>query len=135
MHRENVESPDVARFRLQGKPVAYASAVKVTAPGTLIFVSGQNSFDKDGNVVGPGDIEAQARQTLRNIQSVLEAAGATMTDVVKLTAWVTKPEYVHDYVRVRKEFFTETVPGSSTVVSGLVRDELLIEIEAIAAIP
>jgi len=134
MHRQTIETTAVTRFRVDGAPVDYSPAVEITGSRRLLFISGQNALDEDGSVVGIGDIEAQVRQTLENIRALLHEAGATMDDIVKLTAWLTKPEYVSAYVKVRKGFFSDTFPASSTVVCDLVQDDLLVEIEAIAAI-
>jgi 2-iminobutanoate/2-iminopropanoate deaminase len=126
-------SPDVRPFELNGKPVYGSAAVEVPAPRRWLFVSGQCSF-RDGEFVGEGDIAVQVRQALANLTSLLGAAGATTADVVKLTAWVTQPDYVAEYARIRAEFFTSTPPASTTVVSQLVDPRMLIEVEAIAAL-
>lgn len=133
MERQTIQPESVQRFRVDGKPVDYSPAVEVRGAGRLLFLSGQNAFDEDGNVVGVGDIEAQARQTLENLRRLVTAAGGTMDDIVKVTCWITKREYVSAYVKVRKEFFSQAFPASSTVVCDLVQDELLIEVEAVAA--
>lgn len=134
MQRQSIEPESVARFQVDGKPVAYSPAVEVQGSGRLLFISGQNSFDRNGDVVGVGDIEAQCRQTLENIRLLVSEAGGSMDDIVKVTAWITRPEYVSAYVKVRGEFFTGPVPASSTVVCDLVQDDLLIEVEAVAAL-
>lgn len=134
MERKAIATESVRRFQVDGKTVDYSPAVQVEGPGRLLFVSGQNAFDEDGNVVGADDIEAQARQTLENVRRLVEAAGATMNDIVKVTCWITRPEYVSAYVKVRKEFFSGPFPASSTVVCDLVQDDLLIEVEAVAVL-
>jgi enamine deaminase RidA (YjgF/YER057c/UK114 family) len=126
-------SPEVRPFELNGKPVPGSAAVEVPAPRRWLFLSGQCSF-RHGQFVGDGDIEVQVRQTLANVTSLLAAAGASTADVVKLMAWVTRPEHVSDYARIRTEYFTSTPPASTTVISDLVDPRLLIEVEAIAAI-
>lgn len=126
-------SPEVRPFELNGVPVPGSAAVEVPAPRRWLFVSGQCSF-RDGEFVGEGDIEVQTRQALTNLTALLAAAGATTADVVKLMAWVTRPEYVAEYARIRTDFFTATPPASTTVVSQLVDPRMLIEIEATAAL-
>jgi 2-iminobutanoate/2-iminopropanoate deaminase len=126
-------SPDVRPFELDGTPVPGSAAVEVPPGRRWLFVSGQCSF-RDGQFVGEGDIEVQVRQALDNLTSLLTAAGAGTADVVKLMAWVTRPEHVAAYARIRTEYFTSTPPASSTVVSQLVDPRMLIEVEAIAAI-
>jgi 2-iminobutanoate/2-iminopropanoate deaminase len=134
MRRQTIVAGSVRRFQVGGKTVDYSPAVEVSEASRLLFISGQNAFDEEGNVVAAGDIEAQARQTLKNVEALVTEAGGTMDDVVKVTAWITKPEYVGAYVKVRSEFFTNVFPASSTVVCDLVQDDLLIEVEAVAAI-
>lgn len=134
MQRQAIESELVPRFRVDGKTVDYSNAVEVQAAGRLVFFSGQNSFDENGDVVGVGDIEAQVRQTLENLRKLVVEAGATMDDIIKVTCWITKREYVRAYVNVRKEFFSTRFPASSTVVCDLVQEDLLIEVEAVAAL-
>ena len=104
--------------------------------GRMVFASGQVARDVDGSLVGPGDIRAQTRKTLENLQAVLAEGGATMDDVVKVTVFVTNlSEHFADIHEVRKEFFKSDYPASTLVeVSSLVDPEMLIEIEAIAVI-
>jgi enamine deaminase RidA (YjgF/YER057c/UK114 family) len=103
----------------------------------LIFVSGQVAFDAHGSVVGVGDIGKQARQAFRNLGAVLEAAGASFADVVKLTYFVRDIEAVGAIRAVRDEFVNTANPPASTLVevSRLFVPELLIEIEAVAMAP
>ena len=110
--------------------------VKVPA-GQLVFVSGQVARDAQGETVGTGDIKAQTRQTLENIKSILESAGATMDDIVKVGVYVTNVEEQYSSVHeVRAEYFKQDYPASTLVeVSALAQKDLLIEIEAIAVIP
>ena len=102
----------------------------------MVFASGQVARDVDGNLVGPGDIHAQTRQVLRNLQAVLAEGGAALDDVVKVTVFVTNlPEHFAAIHEVRAEFFKSDYPASTLVeVSGLVHPEMLIEIEAIAVV-
>ena len=112
---------------------AFAPAVQV---GELLFISGQVAQDNEGNLVGPGDCEAQTRHIMSRIQTIAEAAGATMGDVVKTTTFLTDIAGYPDFSRVRGETFPSSPPASSTViVAGLVRPEFLVEIEAIVHIP
>ncbi len=110
-----------------------SQGVKVPA-GNLVFVSGQVARNAQGELVGLGDIKAQTRQTLENVKSVLETAGATMDDVVKVTVFVTNvAEHFSQIHEVRSEFFKKDYPASTLVeVRSLVNKDLLIEIEAVA---
>ena len=105
--------------------------------GRMIFASGQVAREVDGQLVGRGDIRAQTRKTLQNLQAVLAEAGATMDDVVKVTVFVTNlSEHFAAIHEIRAEFFASAYPASTLVeVSQLVDPEMLIEIEAIAVTP
>ncbi len=97
-----------------------------------MFVSGNVGQDQNGNLVGEGDCEAQSRQVMANIRAIVEAAGATMADVVKITCFLTDVADYPAYSKVRAETFPSSPPASSTVmVAGLVRPEYLVEVEAI----
>ncbi len=114
----------------------FSPGVKVPA-GNLVFVSGQVSRNAQGETVGKGDIKAQTRQTLENVKAVLEAAGATMDDVCKVTVFVTNlAEHFSQIHEVRAQYFKKDYPASTLVeVKALANPDLLIEIEAIAVIP
>ena len=112
---------------------AFAPGIQV---GELLFVSGQAAQDNDGNVVGPGDCEAQARQVMSRIRSIAEGAGASMQDVVKITTFLTDPGDYPAFNKVRSETFPSSPPASSTViVAGLDRPEFLVEVEAVVLVP
>ncbi len=101
--------------------------------GDRIYVSGQVALDRAGNIVGAGDMTAQARQVFANISAVLAEAGAAIDDVVKITAFVTDIGRYAEYAAVRAETFTSSLPASATVATpALVLPELLVEVEAIA---
>ncbi|HJP34727.1 MAG TPA: RidA family protein [Gammaproteobacteria bacterium] len=112
----------------------YSQAVRV---GDTIYVSGQVALDDEGKVVGPGDIVAQTRQAVRNIESILASQGATLRDVVKITVFIANrtPGFVMAYDNTLGEFFPEDCPASTLVeVKSLVLRELLVEIESVAVI-
>jgi 2-iminobutanoate/2-iminopropanoate deaminase len=112
----------------------FSPGVKVPA-GQLIFVSGQVARNAAGEMVGRGDIRAQTRQTLENIKTVLETAGATMDDIVKVTVFVTDVSHFAAIHEVRAEYFARDYPASTLVeVKSLVSPDLMIEIDAIAVI-
>ena len=93
-------------------------------------------MDASGNVVGEGDAEAQTRQVMANIRDVVSAAGAKMEDVAKITCFITDIAYYPAYSKVRAETWPKDPPASSTVVvTGLVRPEFVVEVEAIVRLP
>ncbi len=104
--------------------------------GDFLFVSGHVAVDQSGTVVGEGDAEAQSRQVMANIRSVVTAAGGKMEDVAKITCFITDIAYYSGYAKVRAETWPKDPPASSTVVvAGLVRPEFLVEVEAIVRLP
>lgn len=113
-------------------PIApYSWATKVN---NLIFVAGQAALDPGGNLVGEGDIRAQTVQTLENIKLTLEAAGATMADVVKTTIYLTDIANYAGMNEVYRRYFPVDPPARATLLTGLVVAGLLVEIEAIAVL-
>ena len=114
----------------QNKPKGYSPATRV---GDLVFVAGQTSVDASGNLVGQGDCRAQAEQCWKNVAAALMAAGASLDDVTKITAFLVNADDYAAYASERLKLFPENGPASSSVfVKGLVSPEYLIEIEAIA---
>jgi 2-iminobutanoate/2-iminopropanoate deaminase len=111
----------------------YSHVVTVTDGRRLIFVSGQLSRNAAGEVVGKGDMRAQIRQVGENLKLALEAAGATLKDMVKTTTYVTDIDQFFQCVDVRMEYLGPALPTSTTVeVRRLANPDLMVEIEAIA---
>jgi len=101
--------------------------------GNTIYVSGQIAYDSSGKLVGEGDMKAQTRQVFENIRSVLESAGSSLKDIVKINTYITDGSKFMDMLAVRAEFFGDDPPASTAVVvAALAFPALLIEVEAIA---
>ena len=117
------------------KPTGYTHVVEVSG-GKTVYVSGQIAFDKDGKLVGEGDMKAQAAQVFKNLQAALAAAGATFKDVVKMNTYTTDMAQVQAIRDVRARYFGDTAPASTLVqVVALARPGLMLEIEVIAVVP
>lgn len=111
------------------------SHVVVAEPRRLVFVSGQVARNQDGNIVGIGDMRAQLRQTLENLKIALEAAGASLKDLLRTNTYVTDIDEYFKHVDVRMEFYRHAMPTSTTVeIRRLAQPELLVEIDAIAGL-
>jgi 2-iminobutanoate/2-iminopropanoate deaminase len=117
------------------KPTGYTHIVEVTGPAKTVYVSGQIALDRDGNLVGAGDMKAQAEQVFRNLEAALKAAGATFADVVKMNTYILDMDKAPAVREVRARYFGETTPASTLVqVVHLARPELMLEVEVIAVV-
>jgi 2-iminobutanoate/2-iminopropanoate deaminase len=127
-HREEFMVPGMS------EPVSHFT--HVVRAGRIVFVSGCVATDGQARLVGGNDIVAQTRQVHENIKRCLAAAGATFADVCKVTVFLRNVADRERVNTVRKEYFGAHRPASTLVeISGLVRDEYLIEIEATAVLP
>jgi enamine deaminase RidA (YjgF/YER057c/UK114 family) len=106
----------------------------VTGTGRLVAVSGQVAIGEDGQIVGPGDPSAQARQVFENLRRCLAAAELSLDDVIKLTSYLTDVAHLPAVRAVRDEFIDTGRPPASTAVQvvALARPEFLLEVEAFA---
>lgn len=114
---------------------AFSMAV-IQGPGQIVHLKGQVALDQSGQIIGVGDMRAQVRKVLQNIQTVLASMGGQMSDVVSLVHYSTSIEQFMQTGDIRKEFFCEPFPVTTTVeVARLYNPDLLIEITAVAEIP
>jgi enamine deaminase RidA (YjgF/YER057c/UK114 family) len=119
------------------KPAGYSQVVEVTAPGRMVFVSGQIGVGRDGKMAGPpGDFRAQAVQTFENLKAALAAVGASFEDVVKLNNYLVDIAHQPILREVRQLYLNTAAPPASTSVRvvGFAREGVLLEIEAVAVL-
>jgi enamine deaminase RidA (YjgF/YER057c/UK114 family) len=131
--RQNIQ-PDALAKRVVNGHLLYSHVVSVEGART-IYVSGQLARDRAGNLVGKGDMRAQLRQVGENVKAALEAAGASLGDLVKTTTFVTDIGEYFKHVDVRMEYFGAALPTSTTVeVRQLAHPDFLVEVEVVAVV-
>lgn len=118
-------------------PFGFSHAVK-SRDGTTIHCAGQVAWNKEGEVVGVGDIAAQTRQALDNLKTVLSAAGASPADVVRMRTYVVDhtPDKLEPVTTAIMDFYGDAVPAANTLigVQALALPDFLVEIEVTAVI-
>lgn len=108
----------------------FSQAVRV---GDIIHVAGQVAINENREVVGIDDSEAQARQCFANLERTLREAGASIDDVVRITAYLVAPEHYAGYAAAKRDYLGKALPaGTAVIVAGLMDPRFLIEIEAVA---
>jgi enamine deaminase RidA (YjgF/YER057c/UK114 family) len=132
-HPEHIEF--LAPASLAPAP-GYSQVVRVTG-GQTIYIAGQVAFDAERNLIGAGDFRAQARQVFENLKTALAEAGADFSHVVKLNFYLLDKSQTPALREIRDQYVNTQNPPASTLVEvrSLVRDDLLIEIEAVASLP
>ena len=126
--------PDALFKRNVGGHVLYSHVV-VASGEKMIFISGQLARNNKGEIVGPRDMRAQIKQVGENLKNALEAAGATLNDLVKTTTFVTDIDEFFRHVDVRHDYLGVGLPASTTVeVRRLSHPDLLVEIEGMAVL-
>jgi 2-iminobutanoate/2-iminopropanoate deaminase len=126
--------PDALFKRNVGGHVLYSHVV-VASGEKMIFVSGQLARNNKGEIVGPGNMRAQIKQVGENLKNALEAAGATLNDLVKTTTYVTDIDEFFKHVDVRHDYLGVGLPASTTVeVRRLSHPDLVVEIEGMAVL-
>ena len=113
----------------------YQYSQSVVTEGELVFTAGQGGFGDDGGVVDPDDAEAQIRQAFANVAAVLEAEGASLRTIVKMTVYLASASDYDAFQRVRGELFAPPYPASTAIVAGgFLFDGMLVEMDAVARV-
>lgn len=121
---------DILRLKRVHPTVGYSHAAKA---GNTLYIAGQVAKDRDGNLVGKGDFEAQAHQVHENLKSIMEEAGGTLQNIVKMTTYLTHSSYIESYRSVRSNYFAEPCPPNTLlIIESLALPDFMIEVEAIA---
>jgi len=114
---------------------AYQYSQSVVTEGELVFTAGQGGFGDDGAVVAPDDAEAQIRQAFQNVAAVLEAEGASLRTIVKMTVYLARASDYDAFKRVRGELLSAPYPASTAIVAGgFLFDGMLVEMAAVARV-
>jgi 2-iminobutanoate/2-iminopropanoate deaminase len=113
----------------------YQYSQSVVTEGELVFSAGQGGFGDDGTVVDPDDAEAQIRQAFANLAAVLEAEGASLRTIVKMTVYLARASDYDAFKRVRGKLFAPPYPASTAIVAGgFLFDGMLVEMDAVARV-
>ena len=128
-------NPDVL-----GKPLGQYSHMTRVKASEYLFIAGQVAVDKAGNVIGADDFDAQCVQTFANIEAALKSQGATWANVVEFTTYLVHSQDIPKFMTFRKRVFPTFFPNGAyppntlLMVDRLVKEELLFEVQTIAAI-
>lgn len=118
----------------QSAALTFPGMAQAVRAGDTIMLSGQVAFDDSGSLVGEGDAVAQAEQCFVNIERLLEQAGASLSDVVKLTCYLADVSAYAGYATAKLRRFPDVGPAGTAVVAQLLDERLLMEVEAIAVL-
>ncbi len=132
MARKGINPDNVFDPRKVFGPSSYQQAIRV---GNLVFVSGQAPIDQEGRLAHVGDARGQAMLVMESLKRVLEASGATLDDVVKVTTYYTRLEDRGAIAEARAHYFGQDPPcHTGIVIKSLYHPDCLLEIDAIAVI-
>ena len=123
---------EILKLKSVHPTIGYSHAAKV---GNTLYVAGQVAKDVDGNLVGKGDFEAQIRQVNENLKNIMEEAGGTLQNIVKMTTFLTHYSYIEPYRSVRSKYFPEPCPPNTLlIIESLALPDFMVEVEAIAVL-
>ena len=123
-----------------GKPLGLYKHITRVKASEFLFIAGQLSVDRTGNIIGENNFEVQMKKVFSNIREALLSAGTDFKDVVKFTTFLKSESNIEDFMRIRANLFSEFFktkefpPNTLLVVSRLVHESFLIEVETIAAL-
>jgi len=114
-------------------PEAVGAYSQATSNGDLVFTAGQIPMTPDGELLDDEDIATQTRQSLENVQGILEEEGLTMEDVLKATVFLDDIDDFDEMNAAYKEYFVDNPPARSAVEAGSLPKGVVVEIEVIAS--
>ncbi len=123
---------DILKLKNVHSTIGYSHAAKA---GNTLYIAGQIAQDVDGNLVGKGDFEAQVRQVYANLKDIMEEAGSSLQNIVKMTTFLTHYSYIETYRSVRNEYLSEPFPPNTLlIIDSLALPDYMVEVEAIAVL-
>jgi enamine deaminase RidA (YjgF/YER057c/UK114 family) len=118
----------------KAKPIANYKMATRYESGRLVYLSAQAAHDADGNIVGKGDIRIQTRQIYQNMRRILQEAGGDLSDLIKITTWITRMEDFPASKEARDEFLPDAPAATLLEVLRLFHPDLLIQVEGVAVV-
>ena len=123
---------EILKLKSVHPTMGYSHAAKA---GNTLYIAGQVAKDLDGNLVGKGDFEAQICQVYENLKNIMEEAGGTLQNIVKMTTFLTHFSYIETYRSVRSKYFPEPcAPNTLLFIESLALPDFMVEVEAIAVL-
>jgi enamine deaminase RidA (YjgF/YER057c/UK114 family) len=121
---------EILKFKSVHPTRGYSHAAKA---GNTLYIAGQVAQDVNGHLVGKGDFEAQVRQVYENLKNIIEEAGGTLKNIVKMTTFLTHYSYIETYRSIRSQYFQEPCPPNTLlIIESLALPDYMIEVEALA---
>jgi 2-iminobutanoate/2-iminopropanoate deaminase len=121
--------------RTEGAPAPIGPYSQATRLGNLVFVAGQGPVDPATKALAASDIQGQTRQTLKNVQAILEAAGSGLAHVLKTTCYLRDMNEFQQFNQVYAEFFASEPPARTTIQAARLPMDISVEVEVIAYVP
>jgi enamine deaminase RidA (YjgF/YER057c/UK114 family) len=113
----------------------FSQAIKVEGGGSTVYLAGQTGVDDDGNFIHDGDFAGEVRLMFENMRRVMEEAGGTLNDIVRITVFIKDMSKIQEFTEVKREVFGSHAPTQSAIgVSTLALPELTLEVEATAIV-